>query len=437
MVLVALAMFAALCGTASADVFDDNPAVVSLGPGNVELFARGPDGRILHRSLNAGAWSDWRAVDGLDAGSGPAAVVFGTNLYLFARRESDGALWQNVLQGGAWTGWVSLGGGLSSAPAAGLRRGGGIIDVFVRGTDNGLYHRALVPGQGWNPWEGMGGNLTSAPAAIGYSSTGAMDVFVRDAAGGLAWRGLSATGAHNAAWETYGGAIAGAPTASTPADDLLNVYVRGNGNDRLWHRRHTPNPDPAGIYRLVDETKLNSSPAAVSDQPGHEYVFARIGSDLHVRSITAANSTAPSWGSWTSMGPVALPTPPAPPPPPPAPVPLQTLTPRLTWSHKVSRRSTKLSGLKLSRIPSGATVRITCSKGCSAKRWTTRPKKSALSLARFTRRPIRVGRSIRVQVTKPGTIGSVKTLRIRSRKVPTVLDRCLPPGASASQRCAT
>lgn len=71
--LVALAIFAALGGTASAqEVFDDNPAAVSLRPGNVERFARGPDGRILHRSLNGDAWTDWRPVDGLAAGSGPA-----------------------------------------------------------------------------------------------------------------------------------------------------------------------------------------------------------------------------------------------------------------------------------------------------------------------------------------------------------------------------
>jgi hypothetical protein len=156
-----------------------------------------------------------------------------------------------------------------------------------------------------------------------------------------------------------------------------------------------------------------------------------------VREINAADTNAQNWGAWSSIGPVALPTPPAPPPPPPPPAPLQTLTPRLTWSHKVTRRSTKLSGLKLSRIASGATVRVTCSKGCSAKRWTTRPKRSTLSLSRFTKRSLRVGRSIRVQVTKPGTIGSVKTLKIRSRKAPTVTERCLPPGAKAPQRCAT
>ena len=136
---MALVLFAALGGTASADVFDDNPAAVSLGPGNVQLFARGPDGRILHRTLNAGTWSNWAPVDGLDAGSGPAAVVFGDSLHLFARSATNGAIYQNVLQTGAWSGWVSLGGVATSSPAAATRKGNGVIDLFHRGVDNALY----------------------------------------------------------------------------------------------------------------------------------------------------------------------------------------------------------------------------------------------------------------------------------------------------------
>jgi hypothetical protein len=244
---------------------------------------------------------------------------------------------------------------------------------------------------------------------------------------------------YGGAWQpfrAYGGLITGAPALASPATDILDVFVRGLFNDALFHRRH--DVDPAGTYRVVDYTRLSSSPAATSDQDGHLFLFAKIGNDLHVRSVTAATTMAQDWGRWSSIGPVALPTPPAPPAaPPPPPAPLQTLTPRLTWTHKVARRSTRLSGLRLSRIPAGATVQVMCSKGCSAKRWTTRPKRSSVSLSRFTRRPLRVGRSIRVQVTKPGTIGSVKTLTIRARKAPRVIDRCLPPGARAPQRCAT
>ena len=113
---MALVMFAALGGTASADVFDDNPAAVSLGPGNVQLFARGPDGRILHRTLNAGTWSNWAPVDGLDAGSGPAAVVFGNSVTCSRAARRTARSTRTCCRTGAWSGWVSLGGVATSAP---------------------------------------------------------------------------------------------------------------------------------------------------------------------------------------------------------------------------------------------------------------------------------------------------------------------------------
>ena len=42
---------------------------------------------------------------------------------------------------------------------------------------------------------------------------------------------------------------------------------------------------------------------------------------------------------------------------------------------------------------------------------------------------------ITVTVSKPGTIASVKTLRVRSGKAPTLTTRCLPPGAKKPQAC--
>jgi hypothetical protein len=425
--VVALALFAALCGSASADVFDDNPAAVSLGPGNVQVFARAADGQILHRQLAGGAWSDWAAVPGVQADSGPAATVFGTTIYLFVR-GADGALWQNILpQGGAWSGWSSLGGGLASGPAAGTRRNNGTVDVFVRGTDNGLYHRALPPGQSWTPWEALGGNLTSAPAALGFSTSGSIDVFVRDTAGGVA----SLYYANNAwnGWYGYGGTIKGAVGLASPATDVLEVFARGN-DDALWLHHHGQNTD----WTRIDATPLSSSPAAVADQTGSLHLFARIGGELFTRNVTGANTGSPNYGAWLSTGPVALPAAPAPPAPLPPPV---ALTPSLTYTYAATKRSTRLRTLTVKNVATGATVHVTCSRGCSAKRWTTTPKKSSLSLKRFVRRSLKVGTKITVTVSKPGAIASVKTLKIRSRRAPQLTSRCLPPGATAPQRCAT
>ena len=276
---MALVMFAALGGTASADVFDDNPAAVSLGPGNVQLFARGPDGRILHRTLNAGTWSNWAPVDGLDAGSGPAAVVFGDSVYLFARGATDGATYQNVLQNGAWSGWVSLGGGRHLQPrrrdAQGQRRDRPLPPrrgqrAVVADAHPRLGLGSLVAG-GREPQLGAGGVRLLEPGLGGrrHAQRGR-----RRHADLLVQRRVAAP----TNWRNKGGGITGAPAFASPATDILDLFMRSSANDGLYHHRHEVDPD--GVWRLVDPTKLSSSPAGTSDENDHLFLFARIGENL-------------------------------------------------------------------------------------------------------------------------------------------------------------
>ncbi len=182
--------------------------------------------------------------------------------------------------------------------------------------------------------------------------------------------------------------------------------------------------------------KLSSSPAGTSDENDHLFLFARIGANLHMRSVTAANSMAQNWGAWSDLGPVALPAPQA---PPPAPVghAADGAQPPLDLDLQGFAHVDEARLAHAEPDRRGATVKVTCTKGCSAKRWTTSPKKSTLSLKRFIRRSIKVGRIIRVEVSKPGTIASVKTLKMRRKKAPLLTSRCLPPGAKSPQRCAT
>jgi C1A family cysteine protease len=75
-----------------------------------------------------------------------------------------------------WHGWESLGGQLSSAPAA-VSWGANRIDVFGRGTDNALWHK-WWDGRAWSGWESLGGGLSSAPAVSSWA-TNRLDVFVQ------------------------------------------------------------------------------------------------------------------------------------------------------------------------------------------------------------------------------------------------------------------
>ena len=70
---------------ARADVVDDRPVVVATKDGTLHLFVRGSDGALLHRTATNGAWGAWTAVGGLEATSGPSALVVGTTIQLYAR----------------------------------------------------------------------------------------------------------------------------------------------------------------------------------------------------------------------------------------------------------------------------------------------------------------------------------------------------------------
>lgn len=69
-------------------------------------------------------------------------------LDMFAR-GADNALWHRSWSG-SWGGWVRLGGVLTSAPAA-ASWGGDHIGVFATGTDGGTWHRQWDGT--WRPWE--------------------------------------------------------------------------------------------------------------------------------------------------------------------------------------------------------------------------------------------------------------------------------------------
>ena len=102
-----------------------------------------------------------------------------------AIRGTDNAIWHSTYDGTSWAAWESLGGVLTSRPAA-VDPTSTRADIFARGTDNALWHRTWN-GTAWQAWESLGGYLTSGPAASTWSPT-RMDLFVRGR-DGIAQRG--------------------------------------------------------------------------------------------------------------------------------------------------------------------------------------------------------------------------------------------------------
>jgi hypothetical protein len=131
---------------------------------------------------------------------------------------------------------------------------------------------------------------------------------------------------------------------------------------------------------------------------------------------------------------------PPPPAPPPAPAPPQVAAPapgRITITLSFFLSRSRFTTLAVKGVPRGATVVATCSKGCARKRYTKRNARGTVSLKKLTGgRRMKVGAKITVTVTRPGEIGAVKTLQIRSGRNPKITTRCIPVGAKKSRtRC--
>ncbi|HEX5910156.1 MAG TPA: Ig-like domain-containing protein [Thermoleophilaceae bacterium] len=99
-------------------------------------------------------------------------------------------------------------------------------------------------------------------------------------------------------------------------------------------------------------------------------------------------------------------------------------------------RATKLSNFVVRGVPAGATVTVSCVKGCTKKALKRFVKRAGrISLKALARRPLKVDTTITVIVSKPGHTSAVKVLEIRARKAPLVTTQCQPEGASEPSAC--
>jgi hypothetical protein len=113
----------------------------------------------------------------------------------------------------------------------------------------------------------------------------------------------------------------------------------------------------------------------------------------------------------------------------------------LGYTFTAGRRSTTLRNFTL-EVENGARVSARCrtrrGRRCRRTRDVARSTATAareLRLRGFERRRLPLGARLRIQVTKPGTIGAVKTLTVRRRRAPSVRTLCIPPGAARPSAC--
>lgn len=196
----------------------------------LDVFAkRVMNGDVWHKWWDGMEWSNWESLGG-PVSSAPAAVSWGKNrIDLFARGMHNEAA-HKWLEGNNWSNWENLGGPISSAPSA-TCWGANRIDLFARGMHNELAHK-WWNGKNWSSWENLGGLLSSAPSAVswGYNRIDCFALDFNNSVIHIWWDGSSWSN-----WEDLGGQFLSSPTASSFRKNRIDLFVI-NSENHLCHR---------------------------------------------------------------------------------------------------------------------------------------------------------------------------------------------------------
>ncbi|MDQ2902971.1 MAG: protein kinase [Chloroflexota bacterium] len=211
-----------------------DPAVASWGPGRFDVFVRGADNTLLHKWYNGGTWSDWEVLGSL-LSSDPSVTSWGARRLDIFVCGLGNSLWHRWFDG-TWHDWEPLGGILTSAPTA-TSWTAGQLDVFARGADNALWHRRNDGA--WHDWESLGGILNPDPTVTSWGA-GRLDIFARDIGTALQHKWYDNGTWHD--WESLGGVLTSSPTAISRGGTHMDVFARGTANtlqhtwyDGTWH----------------------------------------------------------------------------------------------------------------------------------------------------------------------------------------------------------
>jgi hypothetical protein len=272
---------------------------VRVGYAHGRVYGRGADGRVWWRPVNPPPSGPvWRPIAGVVA-SGPAAVDTSTSddpaglrILLYARGPRGDLLTATQTSAGE-TAWVSLGGRLTSAPAAVRYEASHDVVVAVRGWDGSLALRGCeVDGTPAWPWKGVGGRLTSAPSIRDdyYNLTAS----VRGTDGRI-WDYYYAGPDYMSGWFYQQIPTTSGPAVASSAQPGLHHLVHA------WRdTRYRLQIDLVSGRRLDAGGYITSAPTAYTDPATstHSDVYAR-GRDNALWRYTVADSGP---GTWTCLG---------------------------------------------------------------------------------------------------------------------------------------
>ncbi len=129
-------------------------AVVSWGPGRIDVFGRGASNELEHKWYT-GQWSGWENLGGILT-SNPTATSLGSGRLDIFVRGTDGHVYDKWFSSGGWSSWVDRGcclaGDVASSVAV-TSPAPGSLSLFVVGTDHALYRKPFTDGVGYGDWQ--------------------------------------------------------------------------------------------------------------------------------------------------------------------------------------------------------------------------------------------------------------------------------------------
>ena len=211
------------------------PAAVRWPDERLDVFARGPQGDLYHRTYTfPGRWTPWESFGGVIVG-GPAVERRPSGAIVVWARSVTNRLYSGTYQGGTWRGWTSYGGGTATSRPYPAVLPDGTRYVFVRGGDGALWSVSWGADGTARGWQSLGGVLAAAGPAAAGTGPGALTVAAVGTDRAVHLRSLTAGGWSG--WRNIGGAASTDIALAAPAAGVLDVYLQADGSQALQTRR--------------------------------------------------------------------------------------------------------------------------------------------------------------------------------------------------------
>ena len=243
-ITIAAFMLVSLCAVCASTSVSANPIPGGTGPSSVDLkgtylkyvFVKGYDGALWYRDKSiAGGGDQWGWLGGwVSLGgqltSSPAAVSRGSGTIDVYVRWSDGTVWERPYYNGAWHPWVKIGGQVAAGTGPGASGWPGHADVFFKGTNGAISQTTWTAGSRWTNAASLGGWLASSPAAVSRGP-GFITIYARGTDGAVYGKSY-----YNGAWHDWfniGGQVA---AGTGPAFSVWRTDLASNVVDRadIW-----------------------------------------------------------------------------------------------------------------------------------------------------------------------------------------------------------